>query len=341
MLRRGQVCQTDDFLRESEKIVKNVRWPNFFIVGTARAGTTSLYAHLRQHPEIYASPAKEPHFFAQVRPNRMQTHLMQPVNDRESYLALFKGAAEHHKAIGEASTSYLWDSHAAQRISATVPEAKIIIILRHPIERAFSHYLLDVREGVQRAPFFAAIAEDYASPTKAWGVSHLYVELGLYCEQVKRYLHHFPSEQIHILFFEDMVANEHSCLQRVLSFLDVDVAGLGEIEDRERRNVYAQPRFKPVHFLLSFAGLRATARRLLPGRLRMAIGRVLRRPAEKPRMDPRAIHFLSPIYKPDVACLEELLGTRVPWDIQAQAGANHPLQSSASPEGRDTQQAAQ
>jgi hypothetical protein len=241
---------------------------------------------------------------------------MQPVTDRAEYLALFSAVTGNHRAIGEASTSYLWDAKTPERIRATVPDAKIIILLRDPLERAFSHYLLDVREGVQRAPFLEAISEDYANPEKRWGVSHLYVELGMYCEQVKRYMDCFARSQILILVFEDFVANTDACLERTLSFLDVDEASLYNIQYRLEHNVYAEPRSRSAHWLLGLPGLRAAQRKLLPKRFRKILhDKVFLREAEKSQMDSRAVQLLRETYEPEVACLEKLLGTQLPWNL--------------------------
>jgi len=247
---------------------------------------------------------------------------MEPITDQEEYLALFRGVDQHHKAIGEASTSYLWDLQAPERIKAKVPEAKIIIILRDPVERAFSHYLLDVREGIQQAPFFEALVEDYASPQKGWGVSHLYVELGLYYEQVRRYLHHFGREQILVLLFEEFAANTHSCLEQVLSFLGVDKSGLDRMESERRYNVYAEPRTRLSHLMLSSVALRTVSHKLLPKRIRTILhDRVFLRKVPKGQIDPRASEFLSKIYQPDVVCLETLLGVQLPWKIGSEESA--------------------
>ena len=125
--------------------------PNFFIVGAPRAGTTSLYRYLRRHPQVFMPAVKEPHFFANINPDPDQRHLF-PAMDEGQYVRLFRGAL-HYRAIGEASPSYLVTKGAAERIKARVPNAKIIMLLRDPTERAFSHYLMDIRDGLQSLPF--------------------------------------------------------------------------------------------------------------------------------------------------------------------------------------------
>ncbi|MGQ9662575.1 MAG: sulfotransferase domain-containing protein [Kiritimatiellia bacterium] len=105
--------------------------PNFLIVGAPKAGTTSLFDYLGQHPEVYTPPVKEPCFFSSGLP--AFTH------DLAEYEALFAGQTTQ-TAIGEASTTYLYDPDAARRIHDLLPEARIIIMLRNPAERAYSEW---------------------------------------------------------------------------------------------------------------------------------------------------------------------------------------------------------
>src|SRR5215469_4673603 len=142
-------------------------WPSFFIIGAANSGTTSLYGWLKQHPEIFMPALKEPHYFSQIRPSYEQRYLRTYVTDSRAYLKLFcRGACS--RAIGEASPSYLFDREAPLRIRSVVPHAKIIVLLRDPLERAQSHYLMDVREGVQERTFDEAVKDDWNRKRKGW-----------------------------------------------------------------------------------------------------------------------------------------------------------------------------
>jgi Sulfotransferase family len=110
--------------------------PNFFVVGAAKSGTTSIYRYLRQHPDVYMPIVKELHWFSRLEPNPRQG--FHPITSEEEYLSLFEGW-RGERAIGEASPSYLWDPKAPERIQRSVPSAKILILLREPVDRAFSH----------------------------------------------------------------------------------------------------------------------------------------------------------------------------------------------------------
>ena len=118
-------------------------WPNLFIVGAAKAGSTSLYNYLKNIPGIYMSPIKEPNFFAEMTHNNP---VWSTIDDKEKYLRLFHKVRDE-KIIGEASVSYLHDLNAPRRIHQRVPDSRIIICLRDPVERGFSHYLHFKRNG--------------------------------------------------------------------------------------------------------------------------------------------------------------------------------------------------
>ncbi len=289
-------------------------FPNFFIVGSAKAGTTSLYQYLRRHPEVFMSPVKEPHYFSQVAPDPGLRFIYahKSVRDEASYQKLFRGAKQA-SAIGEASTSYLWDEKTPARIKAAVPAAKIIIMLREPAARAYSHYLNDVREGIEKRPFLQALEEDHARARKGWGISHLYVELGLYTEQVRRYLTSFPEKNVRVLFFEEFGADTKAILRQVWDFLNLEAPRQGHDEYQVTHNAYAAPRSIVAQAILGTPALRAMGR-LLPKPLRrLGRDRILLRQEKKPALDPRARDFLREIYEPDRARLAKVLKRRLPW----------------------------
>lgn len=129
--------------------------PNFLIVGAQKAGTTSLHYYLKQHPQIYMRPRKEPHFFEGMhwdfyRPGR----IMLAVTDLADYQALFEGVTDE-KAIGEASASYLYSPKAPTLIKRSIPDARLIAILRNPPDRAYSNFLHCVRGGRESIVDFA------------------------------------------------------------------------------------------------------------------------------------------------------------------------------------------
>lgn len=285
-------------------------YPNTFIVGAAKAGTTSLYAYLAQHPEVYMSPVKEPHFFSKVTPSKEQEHFIPVVNDEKQYLALFNNA-KGAKVIGEASPSYLWDLNTAERIFEKSPNARIIIILRDPVERAYSHYLMDVRDGIQKAPFFEAITEDYRKDKKGWGISHLYVELGMYFSQVKQYLDVFGKNKVCVLMFEEFVQDPRKILEYVSVFLEIELERVKNINTEIMHNPYASPRSFLTQTILGnkFVRLR---KKIIPKFFRQfVLNRLLLVHGEKPPIDPVASIYLKEIYDIEIEKLELLLGKKI------------------------------
>jgi hypothetical protein len=294
------------------------RWPNLFIVGAAKAGTTSLYHYLAQHPDVYMAPMKEPHFFSQIRPDPKLAAFFPHVTNEVAYLSLFT-AARAEKVRGEASTSYLSHPGVAGAIRRRCPGAKIVIMLRDPLDRAYSNYWNDVREGIEHRSFAEAVSEELAGPPGRWGVSSLYVDGGFYAERVERYLKLFNGNVLG-LFFEEFVADVPGTLQAVFAFLDVDTGWAARVEP-EVHNPFALPRNVVGRRVLGSGTARSLARILLPrsvrayGRSRLVIS------AEKPPMDTDVRRVLLKIYESDVLRLTEVVGRPPPWPS---FGREHP-----------------
>ena len=287
-------------------------WPNFFLVGAAKAGTTSIYAYLSEHPQVFFPSIKEPHFFTQVRPAPELRFLIEAISNRSEYLRLYACAAGH-EVIGDASPSYLWHPEVPQRIRAKVPHAKIGIILRDPVERAYSHYLMDYREGAQSRPFYEALLEDMRRPDKGWGVSFLYYELGLYAAQVQRYLDTFKAEQVRVFMFEDFRRDARGVLRELTSFLGVDPNPVTQIDTSRKHNSYAAPRSQFLRRIAGAKAARALGQVLVPHRLGAFIfERFFLKPAPKPPLDPRARDLLRSLYEPELDTLERLLERKLP-----------------------------
>ncbi len=222
--------------------------PNFFIAGAPKSGTTSLYHYLDQHPEIYMSPVKEPNYFAseirlehfseRLRPRAEQdvaplrAYLDGPMREKRfgglvtewsDYLRLFHDA-EGHKAIGESSVCYLWSESAARNIRVSIPHARIILVLRNPVEMVFSMYLHTVRSLGKHHTFREAIQLGLEQRGGKIDFMHPFLDMGLYHQQVKRYLDTFPEEQIRIYLYQEYQAEPERMLADIFRFLGVDPA---------------------------------------------------------------------------------------------------------------------
>jgi hypothetical protein len=194
-----------------------VRSPDFFLVGAPKCGTTALYAMLGAHPEIFVSPIKEPDFFAAD----IQAAILggRATNDWARYLELFNSAAPGQK-LGEGSVSYLASRLAAAAIHEWCPDARILMVLRDPADRLFSHYSAAVAARSTRQTFpdwlrAAAVREK----TDAAPIGP--VVAGRYGANLQRYLAVFPASRIHIIWHEDYVTDARATVRSIFTFLGV------------------------------------------------------------------------------------------------------------------------
>lgn len=217
--------------------------PNLFIVGAARSGTTALWHHLKKNPCIFMPKElslKEPAFFSSLKNTRF--------NKFERYMTIFEPADKNHRWVGEASTAYLTDSESASRIHRYTPNAKIIIILRNPAQRAYSLYNWMVQEGYEYVQTFEEALRlekirinkkipNYFEPE--YYHNYLYFNSGLYSRQVKRFLELFK-ENVHVMKFEDFTKNPDSELNNVYNFLDIKPTGCcSDGYSNESKTVYS------------------------------------------------------------------------------------------------------
>lgn len=207
--------------------------PNFFIVGQPKAGTTALHSFLSQHPDIFMSKFKEPFFFCKDFHQESDKHYgfrkFFPFRDEASYLKLFT-QADSYKIVGESSAFYLYSQIAAQEIYNFNHQAKIIILLRNPIDWLYSLYNQYVNTTTENERDFAqALAleslrkDGKKLPDRVQSPSWLfYLEMIKYYDQVKRFYDLFSSSQIKTIIFEDFKADNQKIYQEILDFLEVN-----------------------------------------------------------------------------------------------------------------------
>ncbi len=227
--------------------------PNFFIVGAARSGTTSLDRYLSHHPEIFITQRKETHFFATADfppeftgpgDGRLNELL---IRDEDEYAQLFTNARDA-KAIGESSAFYLCYPHAAERIARAVPDAKIIIILREPVDRVYSSYMFVTRDSRETLGFAEGLSLEEERKRKGWEPIWWYKELSLYYQQVRHYLEVFGAEQVKVLLYDELFNNPGRVLRDVFAFLGVkeDVV----VDTSVRYNLSGAPKSRKLYSLL-------------------------------------------------------------------------------------------
>ena len=193
--------------------------PTFIIVGAAKAGTTTLYQYLSQHPEISFSAEKEPHYFV-----REQKFSFPIVAQKDEYIGLFTDGLT--KEVGEASTGYLYFSGTAKKIKDELPNAKIIIVLRSPIAVALSMWGHQVREGLEPCSFEEAINQEISAGKRIVnGVEYgfNYIQQGRIENQVAEYLDVFDEGNVFIADFQELVTNASVIVKKIYAFLEVDV----------------------------------------------------------------------------------------------------------------------
>jgi hypothetical protein len=199
--------------------------PNFIIIGAMKAATTSLYNYLKQHPDIFMPKVKEPMFFNNYQQNNnyvAKGAKRKKITTLEQYKSLFD-EVKNEGAIGEASPSYIYNQKAAELIKKEIPNVKIIVVLRQPVERAYSNFLHAKRAGKEPENDFKKTFDlEKDRKIANWSPLYHYKSKGFYFEQLQRYFNLFPKENIKILLFEDVVKTPMESTQKLFSFLEVD-----------------------------------------------------------------------------------------------------------------------
>jgi hypothetical protein len=282
-------------------------WPNLFVVGVGRGGTTSLWAYLGRHPDVYMSPEKEPHFFSRWVPAWREV-----VKDEQQYLALF-AAASGERWRGEASPSYIWDESVPAKIQRVSPSARIVISLREPVERAHSLYWHLVKSGLERRTFERAICEELDAGPGTLGDDPwlTYLDRGLYAGRVVRYCRAFAG-QVHVVFFEELIEDPRREMRKLFEFLQVDPDAVDNA-CYKAHNAFARPRGRLVGHLLNSPGATRIARTLVPPQLRRPVRSLLVTGRGRPAVDADLKARLDAFYTTDRAKLEHVLGRPAPW----------------------------
>lgn len=209
----------DDYVPYKTKIYHlekaAIMLPNFMIIGQAKAGTSSLYNYLHDHPDIFMSPIKETRFFAfdQSNPQHLARAQWQfPIKTMEEYTLLFTNSS-NAPAIGEASPVYFHSQVACARIRDTIPDVRLIASLRNPADRIYSYYNMRVREGGETRPFIQAFRE---------GQKRYSANAQLTYAHLKRYYDAFGASQLKLIDFERFRDNPTDTLREVFEFLNIE-----------------------------------------------------------------------------------------------------------------------
>ncbi len=267
--------------------------PDFIIIGTQRGGTTSLYYYLTEHPNIARALMKEVHFFDDHFEEGLDWYRAQFPSSLQKYYT--ERIRKEHFLTGESSPYYLFYPPAPQRISAVVPNAKLIVLLRNPVDRAYSHHWLATLEGNERLSFEEAIQREeerlageqekivadghYA----AFNHRHFsYLARGIYIDQLQHWMKYYPCEQFLILRSEDLYKDTATVFKQTLDFLEVDSS---DVSSSNLFKQYRQPN-----------------------------KRGYKNEEKPPKMDSKTREQLVEYFKAHNARLYEFLGRDMGWD---------------------------
>lgn len=270
--------------------------PHFVVIGAATSGTDVLYRYLDQHPHIYMSPLDETNYFAYDPPKLAELNAEFPVKTLPEYDALFADAP-HNSIIGDVSPIYLESPIAARRIRAEIPNAKIIAILRNPVERAYSGYLMRYHQGIEQRPPREAFADVENAP---------FIRTGRYYEMVKRYYAAFPPQQIRIYAYDDFAADPLHILQDIFAFIGVDATFAPDTSDHY--DTSSVPKSQTIEQVLGNPQLTNVVRPFLPGWLRSLAIAIRDSNLDKTtQISPLLRKQLVQIYREDIESLQTLL----------------------------------
>lgn len=280
--------------------------PNFFVIGAMKAGTTSLGRYLDQHPDVFISQTTYPLFFAEDLLEPWQRD-GRPDLTLDDYRAEFEGAGST-PAVGEVAPEYLYSTEAPRRIHDAVPDARLIVVLRDPAERAFSSYLHVVRDGTESIDDFAdALDAEPDRTARGFGPLWHYRAAGRYDEQLQRWLDVFDRDQMWIGLYDDYRVDAVGFVREVFRFLGVD--GSVAADTTLHFNVSSVPRSRKLFSVLTTESrTRRVAKQLVPERWREPMRvKLMNHAMTRPKLAPEIRRMLVDEYRDDIANVEKLL----------------------------------
>ena len=288
--------------------------PNFMCIGAAKSGTTSLYDILMQHSDIFLPSFKEPHFFD--IPSVYQ-------NGIEWYKKTYFQSVKNEKCIGDFTPTYLFEERAPERILNDLGvNMKFIIILRNPVDRAYSHYLHSNRDEHENLSFKEALSLEKSRVNEKDYLSYLrlsYSGQGMYCQMLTRYFKFFPKDNFLIINFEEeFVSQRESTINKIFNFLELDYEVLDINLSSNKASKAKSTWLKKV--MKKTGWWRVLIKRMIPSlKIRQIIKNRIQRanittftPSKLSSLEKRELFNL--FFKDDVGELELLLNKRMNWN---------------------------
>lgn len=281
--------------------------PDFLVIGAYKSGTTALHHYMRAHPDIFVPVRKEPNYFAFADRVAPFDHpaAADSVRTREEYERLFTGARAGQK-LGEVSPAYLTVSSACERIQATAPRVRLIAVLRNPVERSYSDYLMYRRKGLEHEERFVDALRKQADRDGTVDPTGHYISTGLYFEQLAPYFKTFEPSQLLVVLHEELSSDRDLVLRDIFSFIGVDPAVA--IEEQAPSNVSGVPNGLPMRVAYGVRNRFGNQlRHVVPPSVKRRLDTSLERRLTREPLPPDARAWLSDLYRPDVEKLARLI----------------------------------
>jgi len=286
------------------------RWPDFFLVGVKKCGTTSLRTYLRQTPGVFVPERDDFNYFLSEEWKKKLPRKARKTIKKENYLAFFKDVNKGAVA-GESSGLYSIDPQNPQLIGKVNPEAKILISLRDPVERIYSQYLHRRYKGGELLSFHDVIHSSQNGPTQPT----TYLTFSYYYDQVKRYFDFFGRAQVKVIIFEEFIKDTRIGMKDILKFLGVNSEPPDSVD--KIYNPFFMPKLGIASRIFD-SQLRATVwnlkqKGLLPDFIPKNLKKVLPKTDQKLEMSTDDRKFLEGLFREDIIKLEGLLARKLPW----------------------------
>lgn len=288
---------------------------DFLVIGAQKSGTTSLFKYMQEHPSLYLPAQKEINFFADEDKYS---------KGAEWYINTYFSGADDRKLWGEVSPHYMAYRCSPARIHRTFPEAKLVAILRNPVDRAYSNYNHVVRKGAETRAFHEVIADQsktrFHLPETTSGDlwKHYVIGFGLYGQALKQYLHYFDREQIFLLFQEDLLSDPQNVIVRLFDFLGADSSYEPKHLDKKYHKGGVKRFVGLEQRILRHRALKKLIKSLLVSESNLASARFWFeqfniKPVEYEGISPEERRFLTETYMEDVQLLKHLFSLNTPW----------------------------
>ena len=301
------------------------RLPNFLVIGAPKSGTTSLYFYLKQHPDVFLPLQKELHYFSYeiLKKSAKGPGDDQIINSlcasREEYERHYC-TVKREKAIGEISPSYLYYG-VHDSIWQELGSVKIVVMLRNPVDKAYSQYMHMVRDQHEKLPFYEALKAEKNRRSAGWSDIWRYAESSLYTDRLKGFMDCFGRENVHVILFDDFIADPQESMRKLLFFLKVDTNV--PLNTNETYNRTGKPRSKFIASFLNQPSFMKTAiKHFTPDAWRIALRMRMMdiNTAGKPAIDQDAADYLFDYFAEDIQNLEKLLSRSLDWHQHINGG---------------------